>query len=194
MPDLPLLLLVLLLKPYWAAAQGSEAILLFQCSAMTAQRVEQVQTEMMGDIHHFAWRARHRNQTVYLNKRDAERFGDWASEDCDVRCVWPCMRGHACAHHPRHGARASRRMAPVPAGSVVTRAVPGVGQRVSRIQGLYNQVSRVKEVAQCTPTVARDGMAGAADGGVHGGAHQRGCGWIWRSRARCWLATLEYKL
>ena len=70
---------------------------------------EQVQTEMMGDIHHFAWRARHRNQTVYLNKRDAERFGDWASEDCDVR--GPCMRaitslracasGSACTWPPR---------------------------------------------------------------------------------------------
>ena len=54
---------------------------------------EQVQTEMMGDIHHFAWRARHRNQTVYLNKRDAERFGDWASEDCDVRAL-ACSRPH----------------------------------------------------------------------------------------------------
>ena len=52
---------------------------------------EQVQTEMMGDIHHFAWRARHRNQTVYLNKRDAERFGDWASEDCNVRGL-ACLR------------------------------------------------------------------------------------------------------
>jgi hypothetical protein len=33
----------------------------------------------MGDIHHYAWRARHRNQTVYLTKRDAQRFGDWPS-------------------------------------------------------------------------------------------------------------------
>lgn len=40
---------------------------------------------MMGDIHHFAWRALHRNQTVYLDARDAQRFGGWRSEDCDVR-------------------------------------------------------------------------------------------------------------
>lgn len=54
----------------------------------------------MGDIHHFAWRARHRNQTVYLNKRDAERFGDWASEDCDVRGL-ACSRTHThCIHKP----------------------------------------------------------------------------------------------
>lgn len=47
-----------------------------------------VQTEMMGDIHHFAWRARHRNQTVYVHKRDAERFGRWPSVMCDtVRSV-----------------------------------------------------------------------------------------------------------
>ena len=39
---------------------------------------------MMGDIHHYAWRARHRNQTVYINKRDSERFGDWTSEQCAV--------------------------------------------------------------------------------------------------------------
>lgn len=39
----------------------------------------QVQTDRMGDIHHYAWRARHRNQTVYITKRDAQRFGDWPS-------------------------------------------------------------------------------------------------------------------
>lgn len=50
-----------------------------------------VQTEMMGDIHHFAWRARHRNQTVYVHKRDAERFGHWPSVMCDtVRTVHDC--------------------------------------------------------------------------------------------------------
>lgn len=38
----------------------------------------------MGDIHHFAWRARHRNQTIYINKRDAERFGEWTYEQCAV--------------------------------------------------------------------------------------------------------------
>ena len=46
--------------------------------------VMQIQTEMMGDIHHYAWRARHRNQTVYINKRDSECFGDWTSEQCAV--------------------------------------------------------------------------------------------------------------
>ena len=39
----------------------------------------QVQTEVMGDIHHYAWRARFRNQTVYIDKRDGERFADWTS-------------------------------------------------------------------------------------------------------------------
>ncbi len=45
----------------------------------------QIQTEKMGDIHHFAWRARFRNQTIYINKRDGERFGDWESLQCSVR-------------------------------------------------------------------------------------------------------------
>ena len=44
----------------------------------------QVQTEVMGDIHHYAWRACLRNQTVYIHKRDGERFGDWASQQCSV--------------------------------------------------------------------------------------------------------------
>jgi hypothetical protein len=28
------------------------------------------QTHMMADIHHYAWRAKYINQTVYLNERD----------------------------------------------------------------------------------------------------------------------------
>ncbi|KAL3161243.1 hypothetical protein ABBQ38_009607 [Trebouxia sp. C0009 RCD-2024] len=51
----------------------------------------QVQTEMMGDIHHYAWRARHRNQTVYINKRDSERFGDWTSQQCATE---DCVEAH----------------------------------------------------------------------------------------------------
>ena len=46
---------------------------------------EQVQTEVMGDIHHYAWRARHRNQTLYINRRDGERFGNWTHHQCAVR-------------------------------------------------------------------------------------------------------------
>jgi hypothetical protein len=45
----------------------------------------QIQTERMGDIHHYAWRARFRNQTVYINPRDGERFGDWEPLQCAVR-------------------------------------------------------------------------------------------------------------
>ena len=46
-----------------------------------------MQTEVMGDIHHYAWRARHRNQTVYINKRDGERFGNWTHHQCAVRAA-----------------------------------------------------------------------------------------------------------
>lgn len=31
------------------------------------------QTDTLADIHHFAWRAHHLNQTVYLNPRDLVR-------------------------------------------------------------------------------------------------------------------------
>lgn len=51
----------------------------------------QVQTEMMGDLHHYAWRARHRNQTVYIHQRDAERFGNWTSEQCSTE---DCVEAH----------------------------------------------------------------------------------------------------
>ena len=44
----------------------------------------QMQTMAMGDIHHYAWRAVHRNQTVYLRKQEEERFGNWTAEMCDV--------------------------------------------------------------------------------------------------------------
>lgn len=51
----------------------------------------QVQTEMMGDIHHYAWRARHLHQTVYINDRDRHRFGDWAELQCDSE---ECVEAH----------------------------------------------------------------------------------------------------
>uniref|UniRef100_A0A1D1ZZ55 Glycosyltransferase 61 catalytic domain-containing protein n=1 Tax=Auxenochlorella protothecoides TaxID=3075 RepID=A0A1D1ZZ55_AUXPR len=49
------------------------------------------QTEVMGDIHHFAWRATQPNQTVYLNPRDAVRFGNWTTEMCDTE---ECVEAH----------------------------------------------------------------------------------------------------
>ena len=48
----------------------------------------QVQTAMMGDIHHYAWRARLRNETEYIQERDAYRFGDWEPLQCNTEeCV-----------------------------------------------------------------------------------------------------------
>ena len=81
---------------FWHITAWSPAQLLF--SALSAQSPAttclnrvwcwQVQTEMMGDIHHYAWRARHRNQTVYINRRDGERFGNWTHQECAVS---PCL-------------------------------------------------------------------------------------------------------
>ncbi len=64
-------------------SEGSQA-------SQHSQGAKQVQTEEMGDIHHYAWRARFRNQTVYINKRDSERFGEWASQQCSVSCAARC--------------------------------------------------------------------------------------------------------
>eukprot|EP00877_Chromochloris_zofingiensis_P011468 jgi/Chrzof1/6575/Cz19g01180.t1 len=48
-------------------------------------------TKQMGDIHHFAWRANHPNETVYLNPRDAVRFANWTNEECWME---DCVEAH----------------------------------------------------------------------------------------------------
>lgn len=48
----------------------------------------QVQTAVMGDIHHYALRCRHANETVYIVERDRHRFGDWEPLQCNTEeCV-----------------------------------------------------------------------------------------------------------
>lgn len=48
----------------------------------------QVQTAVMGDIHHYALRCRHANETVYIQERDRHRFGDWEPLQCNTEeCV-----------------------------------------------------------------------------------------------------------
>lgn len=46
-----------------------------------------VQTEVVGDVHHFAWRARRPEHVAYINPRDQARFGgpEWAAENVRVR-------------------------------------------------------------------------------------------------------------
>ena len=45
-----------------------------------------VQTQSLGDIHHWAWRARYPHEVEYLDQRDKERFGgeEWSGEKCDT--------------------------------------------------------------------------------------------------------------
>ena len=43
-------------------------------------------TVSVGDIHHFAWRARHPRFAVYMSPDDA-RYAEWAAEECQSRCV-----------------------------------------------------------------------------------------------------------
>lgn len=49
------------------------------------------QTHMMTDIHHYAWRALHMNQTVYLNPRDLHKVGHWPSGQCGTE---ECVEAH----------------------------------------------------------------------------------------------------
>ncbi|KAL4450135.1 hypothetical protein ABPG77_010804 [Micractinium sp. CCAP 211/92] len=51
----------------------------------------QVQTAMMGDIHHYALRCRHANETVYIEERDRHRFGDWEPLQCNTE---ECVEAH----------------------------------------------------------------------------------------------------
>lgn len=56
----------------------------------------------MGDIHHYAWRATRANETVYLQPRDAARFGAWHPLQCDTdECVEVRRRRCRAALWPR---------------------------------------------------------------------------------------------
>ena len=43
-------------------------------------------TSSMGDIHHFAWRAKHPKWAVYPSPHEA-RYAEWTAEECVGRCV-----------------------------------------------------------------------------------------------------------
>ncbi|GMH43593.1 hypothetical protein BSKO_11515 [Bryopsis sp. KO-2023] len=45
-------------------------------------------TLKLGDIHHFAWRAKAWNETVFLTQDDTKRFEGWSASDCTTdECV-----------------------------------------------------------------------------------------------------------
>jgi protein O-GlcNAc transferase len=46
---------------------------------------------MMGDIHHYAWRALLPNETEYIVPRDRYRFGDWEPLQCNTE---ECVEAH----------------------------------------------------------------------------------------------------
>lgn len=52
-----------------------------------------IQTQSLGDIYHFAWRARHASEGVYMDPNDERRFGsqDWSDEK--VRTYGHMFRG-----------------------------------------------------------------------------------------------------
>lgn len=61
----------------------------------------QVQTDMMGDIHHYAWRATGANETRYIEPRDEARFGDWEPLHCNTE---ECVEVRPAERGQRHGA------------------------------------------------------------------------------------------
>ncbi|KAK9799429.1 hypothetical protein WJX73_010108 [Symbiochloris irregularis] len=51
-------------------------------------------TRSIGDVHHFAWRARHPRWALYPSA-DEERYADWTAEECSSS---DCLEVHARAH------------------------------------------------------------------------------------------------
>lgn len=45
-------------------------------------------TSSVGDIHHFAWRAKHPRYTHYIDEDEA-RYAHWTAEECSSRCAAP---------------------------------------------------------------------------------------------------------
>ena len=43
-------------------------------------------TSSVGDIHHFAWRAKHPKWAVYPSQHEA-RYAEWTAEECVGRCA-----------------------------------------------------------------------------------------------------------
>ncbi|KAI8470588.1 MAG: hypothetical protein J3K34DRAFT_385246 [Monoraphidium minutum] len=91
---------------------------------MNLDRSFKDQTARMGDIHHWAWRATKRNESVYLNPRDEARFAHWSrtacqtSEDCieaqtssdlrvDLRAVKALLAGRMPLVAARKGVKAA---------------------------------------------------------------------------------------
>lgn len=50
-------------------------------------------TSSVGDIHHFAWRAKHPRYAQYMDEDEA-RYAHWTAEECSSRCAAPqlCSR------------------------------------------------------------------------------------------------------
>lgn len=143
-------------------------------SSPSPSKPQQAQTEVMGDIHHFAWRATQPNQTVYLNPRDAVRFGNWTTEMVrgDSRTlldsvwvwglVWVLRRPVKKLHASRPG---------VP-GSLTLLLPPRMcGNHVVALVRCTHL-----EASHPTPTLLRLRSCTVRHGGVRGGAHHSGRG------------------
>ncbi len=47
-------------------------------------------TSSVGDIHHFAWRAKHPRWAQYVDEDEA-RYAHWTAEECSSRCAVYCL-------------------------------------------------------------------------------------------------------
>jgi len=87
-------------------------------------------TSSVGDIHHFAWRAKHPRHAQYIDVDEA-RYAHWTAEECSSRCAAPHALQQACSSYLAHilicfksalairsqrAARASAELVVLPAG------------------------------------------------------------------------------
>ncbi|GLI68019.1 hypothetical protein VaNZ11_012320 [Volvox africanus] len=81
------------------------------------------QTHMMLDIHHYAWRAKLLNQTVYLNERDYYKVGHWPAGQCGTEeCVEAHTNVDVIVNIPEFKALLDDRLPFVWAGATVSEA------------------------------------------------------------------------
>ena len=59
-----------------------------------------IQTQMLGDVHHFTWRARTKSEGPYINPNDERRFGSdaWMNEKVN-QCIKLFILIHLCFRH-----------------------------------------------------------------------------------------------
>lgn len=126
----------------------------------------QAQTSVVGDIHHWAWRATLPDETVYLNPRDAQRFGNWTTE----MVSGAVMLFYLLANYQWVGKRGMHTVWPSPSNLVTPRIHPPAPARTvrhGRVRGGAHNGGRGGGRASGDASAHRE--TGAPWQGSHGG-------------------------